>query len=390
MDLESKTSVSDIGQLPADSPGKKERSVILLDRNLNYCLDIQELLSELRERCTSHSRVAVILYNPRFSSLHRVLAKNRKERVPEVFLNAAELANLAEISDFELVRKRAVAHFPLKLCGLGPILDRLIAILPIINRFSLFEVAILRPIEEETLPSLSIVIPARDERDNIESALKRMPDFGGAKTEIIFVGGHSSDGTWEEIQRVAESYSDRFLIKTFRQDGVGKANAVRIGFEKAENELLTILDADLTMPPELLPRFYEAYCQGKGDFVNGNRLLYPIEGNGMRFLNRIGNNFFARSLSYLLDTRIGDSLCGTKLFTRTDYERMCEWRKDFGDLDPFGDFELLFPAAVFGLGIIDVPIRYRDRTYGSTSIHRFRHGFMLLKMSWAALTRIKA
>jgi glycosyltransferase involved in cell wall biosynthesis len=164
---------------------------------------------------------------------------------------------------------------------------------------------------------------------------------------------------------------------------------VRLGFSQAEGDLLTILDADLTMPPELLGRFYAAYCQGHADFINGSRLVYPMEGNAMRFLNRLGNVFFAKALSWVLDTQIGDSLCGTKLLARHDYERMISWRGDFGDFDPFGDFELIFPAAVLGLGIVDIPIRYRDRTYGSTSISRFRHGFMLLNMTLIGLYRIK-
>jgi glycosyltransferase involved in cell wall biosynthesis len=174
-----------------------------------------------------------------------------------------------------------------------------------------------------------------------------------------------------------------------QQTGKGKSDAVRLGFSKARNDIVTILDADLTMPPEMLERFYDAYCEGLADFVNGSRLTYPMEGNAMRFLNRLGNIFFAKALSFVLGVRLGDSLCGTKLLTRRDYERMCQWRNDFGDFDPFGDFELLFPAATLGLGIIDVPVRYRDRVYGSTNIRRFYHGWILLKMTWTGFYRIR-
>jgi glycosyltransferase involved in cell wall biosynthesis len=188
---------------------------------------------------------------------------------------------------------------------------------------------------------------------------------------------------------VAVAYRHRFEIKTFKQTGKGKADAVRLGFAHATQHLLTILDADLTMPPEMLGRFYQAYCDGHGDFVNGSRLTYPMEGQAMRFLNRLGNVFFAKVLSWILDARLGDSLCGTKLLTRHDYQRMIAWRRHFGDFDPFGDFELLFPAAVLGLGIVDVPVRYLARSYGSTNIHRFRHGFQLLRMTMIGLVRIK-
>jgi glycosyltransferase involved in cell wall biosynthesis len=206
---------------------------------------------------------------------------------------------------------------------------------------------------------------------------------------VIFVEGHSSDGTWEEIERVRQSYGQRMLIRSARQTGKGKADAVRLGFSMATMPLLTILDADLTMPPEMLGRFYEAYVQGSGDFINGSRLLYPMEGEAMRPLNHLGNVFFARSLSYVLGIRLGDSLCGTKLLARHDYERMRAWRRDFGDFDPFGDFELLFPAAVLELGVVNVPIRYAARTYGSTNISRFRHGFELLRMTIIGFFRIR-
>jgi glycosyltransferase involved in cell wall biosynthesis len=216
-----------------------------------------------------------------------------------------------------------------------------------------------------------------------------MPDLG-CELEIIFVEGHSQDGTWDEILRVAEIYKERFTIKAIRQSGKGKNDAVRVGFAEAKCELLTILDADLTMPPELLSSFYDAYCQGKADFINGTRLVYPMEGQAMRPLNRLGNLFFAKILSWVLETKLADSLCGTKMVTKRDYSRMTLWRESFGDFDPFGDFELLFPAAIFGLGIIDVPIRYRSRTYGSTNINRFRHGSVLLWMTLVGFFRIRA
>ena len=178
-------------------------------------------------------------------------------------------------------------------------------------------------------------------------------------------------------------------VVAMRQTGRGKADAVRLGFSKATGDVLTILDADLTMPPETLTRFYEAYCSGLADFVNGTRLVYPMEGEAMRFLNRLGNVFFAKSLSYVLDVSLGDSLCGTKLLTRRDYERFVRWRRDFGEFDPFGDFELLFPAAVLATGIIDIPVYYRARTYGTTNIRRFRDGATLFRMTMTGLLRIK-
>jgi glycosyltransferase involved in cell wall biosynthesis len=251
-------------------------------------------------------------------------------------------------------------------------------------------VVVLRPIvPERGKPSLTVVIPARNEKGNIEDAIIRLPDLGGARLEVIFVEGHSNDGTWEEIERVVAKYSGHLEVKAFRQTGRGKNDAVRLGFSEASGDLLTILDADLTMPPELLSRFYQAWCAGHADFVNGSRLVYPMEGNAMRFLNRLGNMFFAKALSFVLGTRLGDSLCGTKLLARHDHQRVVAWRKDFGDFDPFGDFELLFGASILGLGAIDVPIAYRARTYGSTNISRFRHGWQLLRMTAIGLFRVR-
>jgi glycosyltransferase involved in cell wall biosynthesis len=233
------------------------------------------------------------------------------------------------------------------------------------------------------------VIPARNEKGNIEAALQRMPEFGGAALDVVFVEGHSTDGTWEEIQRVLPLYAHKFSVRAFRQTGKGKGDAVRLGFQNAHGDLLTILDADLTMPPELLQRSYDAWCEGQADFVNGSRLTYPMEGEAMRFLNRLGNLFFAHAVGAAVDLRLGDTLCGTKLLARVDHERMVRWRSAFGDFDPFGDFELIFPAAVLGLGSVDVPIAYRARTYGSTNILRFRHGLMLLKMTVIGFLRVR-
>jgi glycosyltransferase involved in cell wall biosynthesis len=211
----------------------------------------------------------------------------------------------------------------------------------------------------------------------------------GVRTEVIFVEGGSTDDTAGEIRRVIDGYSGPLELRSYTQTGKGKGDAVRRGFAHATGDLLTILDADLTMPPEMLPRFYDAWSSGLGDFVSGNRLLYPMEGEAMRFLNTLGNVFFCKALAWILEAPLGDTLCGTKLLSRRDWNRVTRWRDDFGDFDPFGDFELLFSAAAMSLGIVEVPVHYRARTYGETNIHRFRHGLMLAKMSVIGLVRIR-
>ena len=392
IDAPEKSVVKEGEKFPNLKKERDVRSAILLNGTFNHHYDIQGLLMELKGSLSRTSRLLVVAYNPYLNWLYRLanLLRIRKGELPTTFVTTVDVENIARLSGYSLVRVRPLVYIPWPFFGLTSFLNRLLSALPWIRWFSFAHLLVLRPIipEKRRRPTLSCVIPARNEKGNIEDAIKRMPDFG-CDLEIIFVEGSSNDGTWEEIERVKEKYGDEFNIKAFQQTGRGKGDAVRLGFSESTGELLTILDADLTMPPEHLARYYNAYCDGDADFINGSRLVYPIEGNEMRFLNRLGNVFFAKALSRVLDVRISDSLCGTKLVTRHDYERMVRWRRDFGDFDPFGDFELIFPAAVLALDIVDIPIRYKERTYGSTNIRRFRHGLMLLQMAFVGLLRIR-
>ncbi len=390
IEAKSKLRIKNGDPFPSLTVEEGTRTAVLINGTFNHHCDVQGLLTALKARLSRTSRLVVILYNPYFRSVYRLANRFglRTGEVPTTFLSRVDIDNLAKLSGFEIVRQQPQLYCPLRLLGLGELINRLFPLIPFVRWLSFVYLTVWRPIVATAPEGLSCVIPARNERGNIENALMRFPRLG-CQIELIFVEGHSSDGTWEEIQRVAEAYRGPFRIKALRQTGKGKADAVRLGFAHASEPLITILDADLTMPPEMLTRFYEAYCSGLGDFINGSRLVYPMEGEAMRPLNRLGNIFFAKALSWVLDARIGDSLCGTKLLTRYDYSRFVEWRSDFGDFDPFGDFELLFPATTLGLGIIDVPVRYLARTYGETNISRFRHGFQLLRMTSIGLFRIK-
>ncbi len=379
-------------ELPDLAGDRDSRTAVLLNGTFNYDYDIQGLLLGIKPKLARASRVLAVCYNPYLRWVYRLADALglRSAPLPTTFLTHAAIRSIARTAGYEVVRARAAGHCPFELFGLGTLINRLLAGIPGVRNLALATVVVLRPLVAETRrPSLTVVVPARDERDNIEAALERLPDFGGADVEVIFVEGHSSDGTWEEIERVVAAWGDRVSCRALRQRGTGKADAVRLGFAEARGELLTILDADLTMPPELLDRFYEAWCEGLADFVNGSRLIYPMEGAAMRWLNHLGNVFFAKLLSVTLEMPISDALCGTKLLARRDYERFVAWRGDFGDFDPFGDFELLFPAATLGLGCVDIAVRYRERTYGSTSIRRFAHGWELLKMTAVGLLRIR-
>ena len=254
--------------------------------------------------------------------------------------------------------------------------------------FALSNFVIARPkMRRDEQPSVSVVIAARNEAGNIKSIFERVPQMG-KMTELIFVEGHSRDNTYGMIEKemLLHPHVSSLLL---RQPGIGKADAIRTGFARARGDILMILDADLTVPPEDLPRFYEAISSGKGEFVNGVRLVYPMEKEAMRWLELIGNKFFSLAFSWLLGQSIKDTLCGTKVLWREDYNRIAANRSYFGDFDPFGDFDLIFGATKLNLKIVDLPIRYRERTYGTTNISRWKHGVLLLRMVAFAARRIK-
>jgi glycosyltransferase involved in cell wall biosynthesis len=231
------------------------------------------------------------------------------------------------------------------------------------------------------------VVPARNEAGHIEEILERVPPMG-SRTEIIFVEGNSTDDTLDVIRRAVDSIDDP-NIRYYQQPGKGKGDAVRFGYEHATGDVLMILDADMTVAPEDLPRFFDALASGSGEFINGVRLVYPMEDEAMQFLNYLGNKFFGLTFSWLLRQPVKDTLCGTKVLTRASYDEIAANRSYFGDFDPFGDFDLLFGAAKANLKIVDIPIRYRQRRYGSTNIDRWRHGVLLLRMAWFAARKLR-
>ena len=382
-----------ISDLPENAPGPDERLAVILNGTFNYSYDVQRILEDLRPRLSRGSRLVIVAYNPYLRWLLAIcnVLGIRSSPMPTTFLTRTALSHINALAGYQTVRLRHAVYIPFRLLGLGSLLNRWLGTVPYLRWLALCNIIVLRPIvsERTARPSLSIIIPARNEQGNIERVFREIPELD-TSVELVLVEGHSRDDTWNEILKQAAAHRDRFEIVTARQTGIGKSDAVRLGIDLSSRSLIMIFDADLSVPPDLLPRFYEAYCAGLADFINGSRLVYPMEEGSMAFLNRMGNIFFAKALSLVLGVSISDSLCGTKLFSRADYERMKRWRADFGDFDPFGDFELLFPAAIFGLGIADVPIRYRARNYGSTNISRFRHGAMLLQMTLTGLFRVTA
>ena len=317
----------------------------------------------------------------------------RSQTPEENWIAPEDLSNLLLLAGYELVREESKLLVPVYIPLISYLANRFLAPLPGFRLFNLLNIAVARPVDLSAGPSLprpsvSIIVPARNEAGNIEAAISRTPAMG-PDDELIFIEGNSTDDTWETILRMQQKYQDMRTIRIDRQDGKGKGDAVRKGFALAEKEILMILDADLTVPPEELPRFYDALLTNKGEFINGSRLVYPMEKQAMRFMNLLGNKFFAAMFSFVLGQRFKDTLCGTKVVSRENYQRLASHRKYFGEFDPFGDFDLIFGAARMALRIVEVPVHYRERTYGSTNIDRWKHGLILLRMLGFAATRIK-
>jgi SAM-dependent methyltransferase len=366
--------------------------VILMSETIGSLDDCEQLLANLHGLCSRETRIIIAYYSPLWEPILKLaeLFNGKMPQVAQNWLSTDDIIGLLHLADFEVIKREWRALVPKRLLGLGTLLNRTLGTLPWVRRLSLRNFIIARPLRDIALGDLSatIVVPCRNERGNIEAAITRTPRFC-SDMEFLFVEGGSHDGTPEEIERVIDAYPD-MDIKFLRQDGKGKGDAVRKGFANGRGDVLFILDADLTTPPESLPKFYDALVSGKGNFINGSRLVYPIEQDAMRFLNMAANQIFSGLFSWLLNQRFTDTLCGTKVLTRTHYEAIIRDRAYFGDFDPFGDFDLIFGAAKQNLKIVEIPIRYAAREYGETQISRFRHGWLLLRMVVFAYRKLKA
>jgi ubiquinone/menaquinone biosynthesis C-methylase UbiE len=355
--------------------------------------DIDGTLRLVQRLCAPSTRIIIAYYSHLWEPILKLAEAMRlRSKQPKInYIATTDFLNLMDLADFEVISHEQRQLLPRRWLGLGPFINRFIAPLPGIRQLCLRTYIVGRPVRQfqDRKFSASIIIPCRNERGNIENAIRRMPKFATSQ-EILFVEGNSSDGTFEECERVRDAYRDSWDIKVLKQDGKGKGDAVRKGFAAATGDVLMILDADLTMPPEALPKYHTVIETGKAEFVNGTRLIYPMENEAMRPLNFIANRCFAYMFSYLVNTRLTDTLCGTKVLLRKDYEVLARERAYFGNFDPFGDFDLIFGAAKQNLKIIETPIHYKARTFGETQISRFRDGWLLLKMVWFAYRKLKA
>ncbi len=366
---------------------------VILSDLVNDLWDIQRVLDQVASVCTSRTRVILNCYSRAWQlplAAVRALGLARPVLLQN-WVTTEDVANLLDLADFEVLRSFSEVLLPLRVPGLNQLCNRyLVKVWPFrMAALTNFIVARPKPRPEQrrTQPTVSVIVPARNEEGNVPAIFRRIPEMG-AGTEVVFVEGGSADGTWQAAEREIAARPGK-PYQLLKQQGKGKGDAVRLAFSHATGDILMILDADLSVAPEDLPRFLEALRSGKGDFINGVRLVYPMEKRAMRFLNLLGNKFFSMAFSWLLGQEIKDTLCGTKVLWREDYERIAANRSYFGEFDPFGDYDLIFGAARLNLKIVDMPIRYRERTYGEPQISRFRDGALLLRMVAFAARRLK-
>lgn len=354
--------------------------------------DVWKFFRELQKVCDKNTKVIITSYNYLWQPILKIVEKLKlKTPVKEQnWLYLKDIENLLYLNNFKVIKSGHRLLIPKYIPIVSTLFNKYLVKLPLIGKLGLVQYIVARK-EPDLLPSqehsVTILIPCRNEKGNVEDGIKRIPKFGKHQ-EILFVDGNSKDGTIEEIEAMIKKYKNKD-IKLMHQDGKGKGDAVRKGFLKSSGEILMILDADLTVPPEDLPKFYLAIKEGKAQFVNGSRLVYPMETQAMRYINLIGNWAFGKIFSWIIGQRIRDTLCGTKVLFKKDYLVLKEYRKYFNNLDPFGDFDLIFGASKMNLDIVEMPIKYRDRKYGVTKIRRFYHGWILIKMCLLGMRKLK-
>jgi SAM-dependent methyltransferase len=359
--------------------------VILLSDTLCCVDDAEDTLKQIKKFSHPRTRLIITYHN----NLWRpILTMGHKlglcEEPARNWMSTWDIENFLELSNWEPFKWDSSTLIPSK-DPLSGLINKFFAPFVAFTNLSLYISA--RKRESRVAKKITVLVPVRNEAGTISSALDRTPNLG-RPTEFIFVEGNSTDNTWEVLQALPKDHQGR-EIKVTKQPGKGKGDAVRHGFSLATGDMLLILDGDLTMPPEELPKYIEAMESGVTDVANGSRLVYIMDKKAMQFANLIANKFFGLAFSWLLGQRLKDTLCGTKVLWKEDYDAIVANRAYFGDFDPFGDFDLLFGAAKLNLKIKDIPIHYKERTYGSTNIQRWKHGVILLGMLMVAAKKLK-
>jgi len=355
-------------------------------------VDILRAFERIRHHCTPETRIVVINFNHLWEPILEFASKTglRAKFVEPNWVSENDIRGFLKLAGFRPVRKHRLLLFPKWIPLFSAAMNGVLARLPGLRRLCMMQVMVARPISEgprEEDVSVSVVVPCRNEAGNIQHAVERIPAMG-KHTEILFCDDQSTDGTAREIERMQASRPDK-RIRLIQGPGRGKAENVWTGFRAARGDVLMILDADLTVMPEELPMFFRALVSSRGDFINGTRLVYPVQERAMKFANMIGNKLFGLLFSFLLDQRIKDTLCGTKVLWRKDWLRMETNLGTWGITDLWGDYELLFGASKLNLEIVEVPVHYQERTHGVTKMTRvLSNGLRMLGICWHAWRRL--
>ena len=365
----------------------------ILFNDIGDTVDVLQALRNLRPLCKRHTRVLVTTYNHLWEPFVTFAewVGMKVPRTEQNWLSTTDIRNLLKLAGFEALETHRIALLPKYLPLLSGFLNRFCARLPLLSKLCMTQVVVARMLPPPVLPqelAVSVVIPCKNEKGNVEEAVRRIPPLAG-RTELIFCDDQSTDGTAEEVLRVQSRYPEK-NIRLEHGPGVCKSRNVWTGFDAATGDILMILDADLTTIPEELPYFVDVIVSGQAEFVNGSRLVYPVPKGAMNGANMLGNKFFSVAFTYLLGQRVKDTLCGTKVLWRSDWERIKPMLGRWGTEDRWGDYELLFGAAKLNLKILDLPVHYQERIYGSTKMTKvFRNGLVMLKMCWHGFLKLK-
>lgn len=350
--------------------------VLLLD-TVNYLGDIQQSLKNIRAAlCTDRTRIVLTTFNFLWSPVFKVAEfLGLRTRFPaQNWLTVSDIENMLSLEGFDVVERGGRILWPVWFPLLEPLFNRIIATLPLLERLCMIQTIIARPIPQNPKEmTVSVLSAVRNERGNIRPIVENL-SLMGAGTELIFVEGHSSDGTWEEIESVMREQQGPVKIHGFKQTGKGKGDALHMAIQHATGDILVVYDGDFTVHPTELRKLYEAIASGKAEFVNGSRLVYPMQQRAMPMFNLLGNKIFSLLFSWLFGQRIVDVLSPVKAFLRVSYKGMTT------RFDPFGDFDIFLGAAREHCRIRETPIHYLERTYGTTKLHPLKHGWMLLRL----------
>ena len=367
------------------SPEEGDWEYLLAINLLLEVPDINLTLNRIHHIMSEETRLVILNHSANWEFLFRIYTFFQKwnKRINQNWLNRRDYENLFNNCGFQVIKKTKALLVPINIPILSNIINWLFHQIPFIRRFGLLDIYTLKKrIPRERLPdfSVSVIVPCKNESENIPAIIPRMPGMGRF-TEIVFVDDLSTDDTHKCMQEQKEKFPD-VPVKIVDGSGLGKGAACRKGFEAATGDILMILDADLTVPPEVLPDFFEIIQAGHAEFVNGSRQVYQLEEDSMRMANCIGNGFFAYLFSFLMGFRVNDTLCGTKVFFRKHYPLILESREFFATNDVWGDFDLLFAASRHNLMYTEHPVHYFPRTYGETKMGRRLHNAQIMFRNW--------